>query len=100
MANLANEDLTNVAGGSRREHTVIVTVDYSNDTKFTGDVSIKAYLNGEFLSDQEKSIDCSVTVFTINVKGQGIGSLKVKINNLLIKEYDVNFDEGTYTQIL
>lgn len=100
MSVLNDSQLEKVAGGSDREKKVTVTVDYTNDAKFTGNVTITPYLDGELLSSQEQTVDSSVTVVYIRLSGRGMASLRVKINGVLIKNYSVNFDNSSYTEVL
>ena len=96
---IKEKQLEKVTGGTSRESTIIVVVDYSNDKRFNDDVTIKPYLNGELIRSQVRTVDCSVTRVNLNVSGRGTAKLKVKINNDIVKLYDLNFDAGTYTSI-
>lgn len=94
----SDEELAKVSGGSDRETTVMVKVFFSDCVPFSGDVSIKPYLNGTLLTNQARIVDASCDYVNVMIQGRGIALLAVKINNIAVKNYVVDFDKGTYSQ--
>lgn len=99
MTELKEKQLEKIAGGTRTENEVTVAVDYSKDKQFSSDILIKPYLDGQLLTSRITTVDCSVTCVNIKISGRGKSQLKVKINNEIIKLYDINFDENSYVQV-
>lgn len=99
MSKLLDEELKNVAGGSGRSE-VIVTVEVFFPEGLCGDVTVKPFLEGELLSSSITTVDAMVKMVKIPVRGKsGSKTLEVKLNNTIIMNYVVNFDNGTYTEI-
>ena len=100
MTMLKEKELASITGGSSKESLISVVVDYSSDRKFNEDITIKPYLNGELQRDKVRTVDCSITNVTLSFHGKGVANLKVKINNDIIKLYKLDFDKGTYSELL
>lgn len=96
---LKEQQLENVAGGTSREKTITVVVDFSEYRQFTSDITIKPYLDGELLNDKVKTVDRSITVVNINITGKGIKQLRVKLNNEVFKTYKLDFTSGTVIEL-
>lgn len=101
MTELKEKQLESVSGGYSEKGKVIVNVDYSNEKIFTNDITIKPYLDGVLLSAMIKTVDYTITNVNITVHGtRGISSLKVKINDEIIKYYEIDFDKASYREIV
>lgn len=98
MSDLNEKELEEIAGGSGRDRTVIVRVIISDCGTFTGNVSIKPFLNGVLLSDQEQEVDASYDFVNILTRGVGLAMLTVIINDKAVKSYDIDFERGSYHQ--
>ena len=99
LKELSEDELIHVTGGTNREKTIVVKVTIIDCGPYEGEVSIAPYLNGTLLSNQVKKVDESFEYVNILVKGTGLATLTVKINNKAIKNYTINFDKGNYSQI-
>ena len=84
------------AVGARKEHQVSLTVDWSNDKKLSGDVTIRVYVNGELDRSKTTVVDGeSVTCKTFTFSGSGTKQIKVKVGNDIVYLYTIDFDNGT-----
>ena len=98
LKELTGDELIHVTGGTNREKSVVVKVVISDCGPFSRDVSITPYLDGVLLSNQVKTVDESLEYVNISIRGTGLALLTVKINNVAVKSYTINFDKGTYSQ--
>ena len=99
MTELKEKQLNEVAGGSSREKTVIVTVKYG-EFNFNEQVNIKPYVDGILLESQIKTLDCSICETTFKLTGvRGMASLIVKFNDTFSKSYMVDFDLSSYKEL-
>lgn len=96
---LTNCELNGVTGGSKREKTIVVSVELKG-LPYSGDVIFKPYIDGVLKADMVKTIDPSyVSIINLNINGiTGIKRLDVKVNDQLYKTYEVNFDENSYRE--
>ena len=95
---LKEKELEKVSGGSDREKTIMVKVLISDCGPFAGEVSIKPYLDGILLSNQEQKVDGSCDYINVLIRGRGLAMLAVMINDKVVKNYDIDFDRGSYSQ--
>ena len=79
---------------SKKEKTVTISVDWS-EKKFDDDIDIKVYVDGELDRSKCAVVDCSVTHKDFSFTGSGTKQIRFKINNDLIYNYTVDFDNGT-----
>ena len=98
MTKLNETELESVAGGTKREKTIRVQVDIPD--VFNEDIIIKAYVDGQLDSSLSTTVDSSVRVKYMDVRGtSGIKQLRVKLNNTVIIDYELDFDSGSYVKI-
>ena len=98
MFALNEKELKEVAGGSDRERSIMVKVIISDCGPFAGEVSIKPYLDGILLSDQEQKVDGSCDNVNVLTRGRGLAMLAVIIDDKAVKNYVIDFDKGSYFQ--
>lgn len=82
-----------LSSGQSKEHKVSLTIDWSNDKKFKEDIIIRVYVNGELDRSKTTTVDSSVTHKSFNFSGRGKKEIKFKINNEIIKIYEIDFDK-------
>lgn len=92
---LDDVQLGKVAGGSRRGDSMKIVVEVPELA--TNDIKVLPYLDGELLTSMVKVIDSCVREVTFSLSSSGIKQFRVKFNNV-IKDYEINFDDGTYFQ--
>ena len=84
-----------VSSGEKKEQRIPLTVDWSDDKQFTDDVSIKVYVDGELDRSKSTIVDSSVSRKTFYFSGRhGKKSVKVKINDDIVKLYEIDFDKS------
>lgn len=81
--------------GEKREKTLTVDV---NLPEGSSDVKVSAYVDGNYLSS--KTVDTNVVAKTsFRIKGtKGIKTVKIKLNDINYKSYELDFDKGTVTE--
>lgn len=100
MRELNEDKLEKVVGGEHREKTINVSVQVENVGQ-KNDIDVIVYVDGEYRRDLSRTIDPSVLVFNVQLKGtNGIKRLDIKFNNELKKSYNLNFENGTYVEII
>ena len=98
MTELKLEDLQSVTGGIRKEKTITVEIKVSGH--FDRDITVKPYIDGQIQISLVKIVDMSTEYIHMNFKGStGTKLLKVKLNDTVILNYELNFDTGTYKHI-
>ena len=84
-----------VSSGEKKEQRIPLTVDWSDDKQFTDDVSIKVYVDGELDRSKSTIVDSSVSRKTFYFSGRhGKKSVKVKIDDDIVKLYEIDFDKS------
>lgn len=95
---ISEEKLNMVNGGYGKEYTIIVSVLLPATDKVENKVTV--YIDGQLESSLCNSYDSSVEKINLKIVGStGNKMVDVKVNNIRYKTYDVNFDNGTYSEI-
>ncbi len=98
MQKLNENELQSVTGGaSGRESELRVSVVL--DKPFYDNYIVNVYLDGELKPDKTMTLDSSVMNFTLKFTGSGMKQLKVTLNNIISKNYVLDFDGRTVTEI-
>ena len=88
-----------LSSGQPRNNQVSLTLDWSNDKKFKEDATIRVYVNGELDRSKTTTVDSSVTRKSFNFSGRGKKEIKFKINNEIVKIYEIDFDNSVVNLI-
>lgn len=83
-----------LSSGQPRNNQVSLTLDWSNDKKFKEDATIRVYVNGELDRSKTTTVDSSVTRKSFSFSGRGKKEIKFKINNEIVRIYEIDFDNS------
>lgn len=72
-----------------------VTMVIDLPTNMTSEVEVKSYIGGDYYNSK-RTIPSISRVWNLQVTGSGTKTVTIKINDILYKEYEVNFVSGTY----
>ncbi len=84
-----------LSSGEKKEKSLTVTITLPESS---GNVKVSAYVDGTYLSS--KTVDTEVVNKTsFKIKGTtGIKEVKIKLNDIDYKSYELNFDKDTVTE--
>ena len=95
---LLDNELEKVAGGNSGEITV--TIEVPMPPLYGPNNTMEVYIDGQFNAAFSRGIDECLEKAKIEVKGKtGTKSIRVKINGIVYKDYVVDFESGTYSEI-
>ena len=99
LIELQEEELKQVTGGEgKTEKTISITVYLP--TNISDEYILSVYEDGVLLSGMTREIDPSVEQINLPFKGtKGSKQIRIKINNVTYKTYQINFDNQTYSEI-
>ena len=95
---LLDNELEKVAGGNSGEITVIIEVPMP--PLYGPNNTMEVYIDGQFNAAFSRGVDECLEKAKIEVKGKtGTKSIRIKINGIVYKDYVVDFESGTYSEI-
>ena len=81
-----------LSSGIKKQKTVSLTVDWSDQEPFKDDVILKVYVDGELDSSKTTIVDPSVTRKVFQFQGtEGEKEIKVKFNDAFTRTYYIEF---------
>lgn len=98
MTQLKDNNLKNVTGGRSSERSIAIAINLA-EYQFDNKIDIKVYIDGELDRSLSRTIDSSITTYSLLVKGSGTKVLRIKFNDNIIKTYSLNFTNGTYIEL-